>query len=301
MSVTATWSAMKSIWTHVLTDNFVIKFFLWIWAVFMNEIYSANEILINWIIVLYLIDLFLWVKKALKHKIFSSRQFFKWATKIVVYWLFLYVWFLVDQATWIDYITTLLLVFMLTTDWASIFENLEELGYDVPQPIIQLFKLHKNKFFYNKIREVTWWEVLFDYKRDFDHMRNTYIPLIKEKKNRDLFNIKINTLEWFVSRVANIPINDCWKFKIEFNILLNAVGDELRERLYATTYSNQQVDIFLQRHFFRVWAVLKEINEILPDNKKFDKETRLQIKNNVLQAVIRIIFTWIWDNINAKD
>lgn len=280
----------------IFRDNFAVKFMWSIFAIFISQIYTPNEMLLKLIIFLFLVDFATWVFKAIKNRVFRISIFAKGSFKLMLYWIFMLLALSVDQATWFSFFLPMLFVYLTTTDAGSILENVEELGFDVPKPLMQLFKIHKQKFFYDKIREITGQDLLFDYQKDFKTMKQVYIPMIKDEASRKMFEYKIQILEWFVNRIANLSISDYDSFKVQFALLLETVWSELEERLRKEHFNEKDVKKFLERHYLRVEEVVAEINNILSEDAP-NKESRIQKKNNLIQAIVRIIYNWIWDNV----
>lgn len=85
------------------------------------------------IFTLYLIDLVTGALKALKHEEFQSGKFFKGATKLLVYGIFLWIAASIDKA--IDHgnaFAWAMMFYIIVTDSVSIIENLDALGYETP-------------------------------------------------------------------------------------------------------------------------------------------------------------------------
>lgn len=291
---------LKSSWLWymfaIFRDNFIVKFFWSILAIFISQIYTPNETLLKLIILLFLIDFATGVAKALKNRVFRISIFARGTMKLMFYGVFMLLALAVDESIGFAFFLPMMFVYFTTTDAGSILENVEELWYPVPRPLVQLFKVHKQKFFYDKIKEFTWQDMLLDYHKDFVSMKDTYIPLIKDKTYRRMFELKIQILEWFVNRISEVSCADYWKFKIQFTLLLETVWAELEEKLKREQFKTEDINVFLSRHFNRVDQFLPEVNKILKTDPQ-DNESSKQKKNNIIQSIIRIIYNWIADNI----
>lgn len=71
--------------------------------------------------------------KALKRREFQSGKFFKGATKLLVYGVFLWVAVSLDKAVGNgNYFSWAMMFYIVVTDSISIIENLDALGYETP-------------------------------------------------------------------------------------------------------------------------------------------------------------------------
>lgn len=291
LDLKATW-----IWYMYSTfaDNFVFKFWWSILAIFISQIYLPNETMIKLIIFWFLVNFITWVLKAIRNRVFRISIFAKWMSKLMLYWIFMMICFSVDTSLWVTFFLPMIFAYISLTDAWSILENIEELWIDIPKPLLVAFKIHKQKFFYDKLKIITWWDLLFDYQKDFQTMKDWYIPMIKNETFRKMFCFKIQILEWFVSRLVELPVNDAKYFKVNFALLLETAWKEIEERLEKEHFRSKDIEVFLNRHYSRVKELVSEIDNILSND---DWENLVQVKNNLIQAIVRIIYNWIWDNI----
>ncbi len=82
---------------------------------------------------LYAIDFATGAAKALKRREFQSGKFFKGATKLLVYGIFLWVAVSIDTAIGKGNVFSWAMMFyIVVTDSVSIIENLDALGYQTP-------------------------------------------------------------------------------------------------------------------------------------------------------------------------
>ena len=127
-----------AIWTgtvvaKVFATNIWLKSYTWLFAWMLWMIINGNEMLIFMIIILYMIDFVLWVISALYNRVFSSARFFMWATKLLVYWVFMVVWVSLWEALWLwNFFLSGIMAFCVITDSVSILENLEHLWFNTP-------------------------------------------------------------------------------------------------------------------------------------------------------------------------
>lgn len=280
-----------------IMENFVMKFFVSIGTIFVSEIYLENPLLVKLVIFVYLADFALWLIKAIRFRIYSSRALFKWATKLIVYWIMLMTALAIDISLGWNLFLPFIITFIILTDASSIFENLEELWYQTPPFIWRVLQIHKNKMIAEKFKAIYWDDILIDIHEDFKQMKNVYIPNIKNPINRWMFEMKIWILEDFIVRIAELKIDDVRTFKIQFDLLLSVTWEKLEDVLKKTHYKTKDVEIFLWRHKSRAALYIKEVEKIF-DEAKDDEKASKQLKNNIIQASIRVVYKWISDNIN---
>lgn len=126
----------------VFTDNVVIKSIVSFFATIYSLIASGNETIIGMVILLYSIDLVLWVWKALHNKKFESRKFFMGATKLLVYGIFMVVAVSLGESLALgNLFLSWIFAFIIVTDSSSILENLEELWYKTPMALRKYLKV----------------------------------------------------------------------------------------------------------------------------------------------------------------
>lgn len=144
--IESTWMAINGCVKNTFIDWFTIKAITWIFWWIIWLITDWHEILILMIFILYFVDLITWVIKAVKNKDFQSAKFFVWATKILAYGIFAFIWVSLDQAlhTWSLFLWTVF-AFIVLTDAISILENLTELGYKTPVFLVSFLKVYKKK------------------------------------------------------------------------------------------------------------------------------------------------------------
>lgn len=88
------------------------------------------------------------VLKAYKQHNLSSSGFFRFAIKLLVYFVLLATGSLLDKAVPVtDYISafSVLVAFLALTESLSVLENISDLGYSVPTRIISALKLAKDQ------------------------------------------------------------------------------------------------------------------------------------------------------------
>jgi phage-related holin len=136
-----TWALIKSTFSWNLFTKFSISFItMLIW--FITE---WNWFIIWCIFMIYLIDLFTWVWKALYLWEFESRKFFMWCTKLLIYWIFMVISVSVWQVLFIwNSLLSWVFWFILITDSISILENLELLWYNTPTWLKKYLKVYND-------------------------------------------------------------------------------------------------------------------------------------------------------------
>jgi len=297
------WIATTCYWyIEAIFWNFLPKAILALVTSFISYIYAPNALYINAIMLIYLIDLILWIIKAIKYGIWSSSAFIRWAFKIIVYWILISLWFFIDLVlhTWWLVLWSIMVFIVLTDAW-SILENIEEIWYPVPEALKQLLKVHKDKFFYEKIKNYTWFDIKNRFENDLKQMTDIYIPLIKDKSVRKMFEVKIRHLITLILDIDRDNIDNCKVFKVKLGLMLNVTWQSIESDLRKRWFKNTEIKPFLDRHNKRVDELLEEIKHITNDYTECSTEQeRKQRKDNILQAIIRIVYKWISDNINAK-
>lgn len=115
------------------SDNAMLKFLGAGIAGLAGTLTNGNEQIVTAIFTLYVIDLITGALKALKRREFQSGKFFKGATKLLVYGVFLWVAVAIDTA--IGYgrsFSWAMMFYIVLTDAISIIENLDALGFETP-------------------------------------------------------------------------------------------------------------------------------------------------------------------------
>ena len=127
--VTGTWIIVKTTFTTNIYTKTIATFF----ATLLGLIIDWNETIIWLIIIIYGIDFITWTWSALYQKIFESRKFFMWATKLLIYGIFMVIWVSLWEVLHLgNFFLSWIFAFILITDSSSILENLEKLGYHTP-------------------------------------------------------------------------------------------------------------------------------------------------------------------------
>lgn len=111
----------------------------------MLLVYEGNEMLFKMVIILFCIDLVLWTTVAFKKRYWNSKDFFSWATKMLVYGIFMFISVSLDKAIWYEnFFTWIIFVYIIGTDSISILENLHKLGYKTPVFLIKRLKNYED-------------------------------------------------------------------------------------------------------------------------------------------------------------
>lgn len=125
----ATWAILaKTFW-----DNFLIKSLSATILCCIGKLIEWYEVHLFLMIILYFLDFMLWFILALKLREFNWQKFFRWASKILIYWIFLTIWLSVDTTlhTWTMFIW-IMFAFIVVSDSISILRKLHLLGYKTP-------------------------------------------------------------------------------------------------------------------------------------------------------------------------
>lgn len=288
------WYLIDTLW-----NNFIYKFIISIFWIFLIQIYQENLLLIKLMIFCYIVDFILWIIKAIRFKIYSSRALFRWATKMIIYWVMMMTALAVDKSLWgVNIFLPFIIMFIVLTDASSIFENLEELWYKTPPFIWKILQVHKNKLIAEKFKAFYWDDILINVHEDFKQMKTVYIPSIKKDEIRKMFEMKIQILEDFTVRIAEIKTDDLKTFKLQFNLILKLTWEKLNDVLHKANFKEKEVENFLSRHRIRAKMYVEEVENIFKEVKA-DEKVSTQFKNNIIQATVRVVYKWISDNINA--
>lgn len=288
------WYLIDTLW-----NNFIYKFIISIFWIFLIQIYQENLLLIKLMIFCYIVDFILWIIKAIRFKIYSSRVLFRWATKMIIYWVMMMTALAVDKSLWdVNIFLPFIIMFIILTDASSIFENLEELWYKTPPFIWKILQIHKNKLIAEKFKAFYWDDILINVHEDFKQMKTVYIPSIKKEEIRNMFEMKIQILEDFTVRIAEIKTDDLKTFKLQFDLILKLTWEKLNDVLHKANFKEKEVENFLSRHRIRAKMYVEEVENIFKEAKA-DEKVNTQFKNNIIQATVRVVYKWISDNINA--
>lgn len=288
-------------------DFFIYKFIfagiLWLLASWITIHWTLVDVFIT----LFILDLITWVIKASWFRIMNSRAFFKWCTKLLVYGLFIILWEAID-VTFINLsdemfieslfgitipshlFLTWVLSYIIYTDFVSILENIEALWFHQVRPIKSFLTKKKKQYVDDKL----WIVSQINVDSDFQRMKTVFIPLIPSKNNRRMFEVKIWILEHFVKNIATLEVNEKETFLTQYEMLLNNVWHTLTTELHKNTFKGYEIDAFLKRHYVRVAEYKEEVDRIIKTETTWDT-----LRNNIVQATIRIIYKWISDQIEA--
>lgn len=126
----------------IFTQNLFVKFITSSVLIVFWMFYNWNEDIIKWILIIYFLDMIFWVARAIKLKQFSSKEFFKWICKIIVYFTLMAIGSLLDKVLnlWCLVLTSVF-SFLIITDSISILENLQLLWFNVPTFLVKYLKV----------------------------------------------------------------------------------------------------------------------------------------------------------------
>lgn len=111
---------------------------------FVGEfVFGAHKEALLVVFLLIILDTITGLIKASKKKEVSSRRFYTFASKLLVYTILMACASLVDKAIPIALAMPVIYTFLAATEGISIMENLSELGYPVPISIISRLKVMK--------------------------------------------------------------------------------------------------------------------------------------------------------------
>lgn len=136
---------------HTFFQDTLYKLIASFFSILFWLIFDWNEFIIWAIFLIYSIDLFTGVACAVIKKNFQSREFFKWLTKLLTYWIFMVIAVSVGKALFIwNSLLSWVFGFILITDSISILENLEKMGYNTPYWLKYFLKDYQEKLKSNK-------------------------------------------------------------------------------------------------------------------------------------------------------
>lgn len=291
MSITAMSLFTLAYIKQVLIDNFLLKFIWWLFTAYLSFVYVWHEQLFHIIITLFIIDWILWTTKALQHRVFNSRLFFKWVFKLIAYGILLYVWYSLDLALWMSIFLWVTFSFIAVTDISSILENLDEMGIPIPLWIRKVLSVHKDKFFTDRIKALTGMDINDKYQDDLK-MIDKYIHNIPNKDKREMFEIKIVYLRRIVNELIDMKPNEIRTFELKIDLLFKNTWAELERKIKECGKDEEIIEAFWKSHIARFVQLTKELEDVLHDTKEKDL---CQVKQNVIQTIIRIIYKNVAD------
>ena len=147
MALTWTWQVIQHTFFQDTLSKLVVSFFsILIWLIL-----DWNEFIIWAIFLIYCIDLVTGVSCAIIKKNFQSREFFKWLTKLLTYWIFMVIAVSVWKSLYIwNSLLSWVFGFILITDSISILENLEKIWFNTPYWLKFFLKDYQEKLKNNK-------------------------------------------------------------------------------------------------------------------------------------------------------
>lgn len=286
---------------EVFWVNYLLKICVWVWTMFVVNIYSPNEVLIKIVVFLYLADLILWVVKAVKYKIFSSFQFWRWVFKLAVYWILLAIWFSVDKALPFEFVLSLMFSFIIITDASSILENLEQLWFRTPTFLRRILQIHKERFFMDQVEKYTWYNLTNKYIEDIKKMED-FIEMIPDKWKHKIMKSRLSRVKTLIIDITEDSIIDKTAFKIKLQLRLENIKNMVERDINNAKVSKE--DRKKCFWYFKRWLddIMDSVNDVLKvDNKKLKDPLFVeQVKNNIKQIIIRNLYKQISEHIKLK-
>ena len=123
-----------------LSENAAIKLIMSLAGTSWVFIFGDNVHFVYVILLLILIDTSTGVWKAAKARIVSSKGFFKFTAKVLVYLMLLATAALIDKSLPVHFSLTLMGSFLAITEAISILENIAILGFPVPTKLVKVLK-----------------------------------------------------------------------------------------------------------------------------------------------------------------
>ncbi len=137
------WKSFKSVCANLSTYGLVKFVTSMIMAGFMNGwdwLFGHKIEMVSAVLCLIMLDTITGVWKASKAGQLSSRGFFRFAAKLLVYMLLLTTASLVDKNIPIAFALSMMATFLALTEAISILENVAKLGFPVPHRMISILK-----------------------------------------------------------------------------------------------------------------------------------------------------------------
>jgi len=298
---TIAWTITAYIKTTLAT-NFIFKFIVSIFVWYITVIYNPNMEVFKAMIAVFCIDWFLWTLRSFKMQTFSSTWFRKWALKLASYIMLVYAWYSMDLIMPYDakfFINTMFL-FVILTDVSSILENLEDLWIPVPFWLRRFLQIHKDKIFTDTIKKITWYDINNPYLDDLKQIE-VYIDHIPDNDMKKLFKIKFVHLRRIIMDLLNMEVRDLDWLKIKIDLIFQDISPVLEKKLYNSWCPIDKIDKFWNSHQERFRQLIEQLNITFDWNKwSTDKEMLRQIKINVIQQIIMIVYKNVSDKFDLS-
>lgn len=138
------WEAISNHWFIKGIASFIVAFI----DSLLSCSYLPSQETLTVIFILIIFDTVTGFAKAFKNHDVSSSGFFRFALKILVYFILLATGSILDHVVQISGVSALTIVsaFLAITESLSILENIAGLGYAVPAKLVSLLKLTKRSY-----------------------------------------------------------------------------------------------------------------------------------------------------------
>lgn len=239
--------------------------------------------------VLFMLDWILWTAKAKKYNIYSSdfafrpKKFIEYGLSIIV----AYCLFLIFKMPVIIYWVFWLIWYR---EVVSILENMSELWFKIARPLLQILKIHKNKFFNEKIRNVFTETQFFNYQEDIDRIKRANLRTTPVDY-RLMYEYNINLYEDFLWEIFTQDNSNKEQFLLTVNILLKTTKWELVKQINKTCIPSEDKARFMRWYARQENALKNYINQVSTCETCDIK----WLVNWVYQFILRLLYAWMFD------
>lgn len=137
-------SEFKNVWDN-LCAQWALKSAGALFLTLMEFVFGTTPHFLGVVLGLIVLDTCTGVWKAAKQGNVSSRGFFKFSAKILVYWIMLAAAALVDKSLPFKFALPIMISFLSLTEMISILENVAILGWPVPTKLVKTLRDYNDK------------------------------------------------------------------------------------------------------------------------------------------------------------
>lgn len=135
---------MENVFSNIFS-NMGLKVSLSLASVVGEWAFGKHQEALVVVFLLIVMDTFTGVVKAARRNMVSSRDFFRCATKVMVYFVLMMTASMVDKSLPISMGIPVMYTFLAATEAISILENVGEAGFPVPQALIRILKVMRDE------------------------------------------------------------------------------------------------------------------------------------------------------------
>lgn len=289
---------------ELLIDKFILKLVVGLWTGYISAVYIWNEKYIHIICTLFIMNWMLWTIKAIRFRVFNHDRFFQWIYKIVAIWILLYIWYAVDTVLPYDFLFMwIMFAFIALNDVSHIVQHLEDLWFRiVPSWFIRAIQIHKNQYVIDRIKSATWYDISNKYLEDLNQIE-AYINNIPDLSIRKLSQIELVYLRRIIMNLIDTEIKDLLTYRMKLNLLFHKIWWELETAIKTSWEPEDKIKIFCDFNKERYEISMWDIENIIDwsESKLLNNEQLRQIKENILQTIIRMVYRNVSDKYNLKN